>query len=238
MSISELLWRFVMQIKKDLSKSFYRAARRTAVALMLTVGIITPTIMTMTSSPPALAQTQVTTTVAQEAAPAKAEAPYASEIVFAPVTDLDQLVKDYPATSEFREALRTADSERLAGLKEINEEKSFYPGQFQIGTYKDEVNKREFVFVHVLNAPNMCAMDGCALTVYLKDGKDFRQVLRANSEAPIRLVSNKDDVTLKLPASASGPGLDMKFNAKTDQFEYPGTTPAPAPAPAPPGGPR
>ena len=227
-----------MQMKSEHHKAFKRAAARATLAIMLTLGVVAPSVTSYSQLPaPPVPQSQTVMLVAAETTAPVAQAKVEVQFHRADAEELDALIKEYPALKDIKANLKQIDDDRLASLKEIKAENDFYPGGYEIGTYKDSVNGREFLMIHMYNTPNVCSAEGCPLTVYLKDGKDFRNVLETMSLGQISLFSTKEKMSLILPGSLSHEGgLTMDYDAKLGVFALvePGAQqPSPAPAPAP-----
>ncbi|MDI1227047.1 MAG: hypothetical protein PSY14_08900 [bacterium] len=220
-----------MQAKNDLIKSFRKAAVRATLAVMMTVGVLAPSVTVM-------AQTQVAppASVVKLTAPtAETEAGrVATEISFTRVKDVEALAKQYPALSKLP-----------AELKEYDEQQGGdNPAFVEIAKYTDKANGREMLFVHV-TTPVLCSYEGCPLSVFLRDGKDFRNVLQVNASDPISVVTNGTSTSVMLPgAYGVNPSLEFRYDIRTGQFEptrvadaqqqpVPKQVPAPLPAPSP-----
>ena len=230
MNIIKFLRRVAMQAK-DLMQSFRKAAARATIAMIVTVGAITPMVQ-------AYAQTQVAppaAVVILTAPTAETEAGrVATEISFTRVKDVEALAKQYPALSKLP-----------AELKEYDEQQGGdNPAFVEIAKYTDKANGREMLFVHV-TTPVLCSYEGCPLSVFLRDGKDFRNVLQVNASDPISVVTNGTSTSVMLPgAYGVNPSLEFRYDIKTGQFEptrvadaqqqpAPKQVPAPLPAPSP-----
>lgn len=216
---------------KDLMKSFRKAAARATIAAIVTIGAITPMIH-------AYAQTQTTppaAAIARTAPAAETEAGrVATEISFTRVKDVEALAKQYPVLSKLP-----------AELKEYDEQQGGdNPAFVEIAKYTDKATGREMLFVHV-TTPVLCSYEGCPLSVFLRDGKDFRNVLQVNAADPISVVTNKGETSVLLPgAYGVNASLEFKYDVKTGQFENtrqpdaqqeqaPQQVPAPLQVPAP-----
>lgn len=210
---------------KDLMKSFRKAAARASIAAIVTIGAITPMIH-------AYAQTQTTppaAVVTRTAPAAETEAGrVATEISFTRVKDVEALAKQYTVLSKLP-----------AELKEYDEQQGGdNPAFVEVAKYTDKATGREMLFVHV-TTPVLCSYEGCPLSVFLRDGKDFRNVLQVNAADPISVVTNKGETSVVLPgAYGVNASLEFKYDVKTGQFESTRPAdaqqqPAPNPVPAP-----
>lgn len=228
MDITKFLWRVAMQAK-DLMKSFRKAAARATIAAVITIGAITPMIQ-------AYAQNQVTppaAAVTRTAPAAETEAGrVATEISFTRVTDVEALAKQYPALAKLPAELKEYDAQQGGDN----------PAFVEIAKYTDKANGREMLFVHV-TTPVLCSYEGCPLSVFLRDGKDFRNVLQVNAADPISVVTSGTATSVVLPgAYGVNASLEFRYDVKTGQFEparaaaaqpAPEQSPVPNQAPAP-----
>lgn len=192
---------------KDLMKSFRKAAARATIAAVVTIGAITPMLhayaQTQTTTPPAAVVTRTAPAAETEAGRV------ATEISFSRVKDVEALAKQYPALSKLP-----------AELKEYDEQQGGdNPAFVEIAKYTDKATGREMLFVHV-TTPVLCSYEGCPLSVFLRDGKDFRNVLQINAADPISVVTNKGETSVVLPgAYGVNASLEFKYDVKTGQFE-------------------
>lgn len=206
MDIIKFLWRVAMQAK-DLMKSFRKAAARATIAAVVTIGAITPMLhayaQTQTTTPPAAVVTRTAPAAETEAGRV------ATEISFSRVKDVEALAKQYTVLSKLP-----------AELKEYDEQQGGdNPAFVEIAKYTDKATGREMLFVHV-TTPVLCSYEGCPLSVFLRDGKDFRNVLQVNAADPISVVTNKGETSVVLPgAYGVNASLEFKYDVKTGQFE-------------------
>ncbi len=200
-----------MQAKNDLMKSFRKVATRATLAMMLTVGVIVPSINVAAQAPVA-GRAAVTQTIPT---PPEAGKEISTELQFTRVKDADveALAKQYPFLAKLPQQLRDFDKEQ--GDEVVN------PSYVRIAKYDDKANGRQLVFVHI-NAPTQCSYEGCPLTVYLKDAKDFREVLGVNASDPMKLVIAGKEMSMDFGgAYGVGPGTTFKYDAKQDLFDTP-----------------
>jgi hypothetical protein len=205
MDMIKFLWRVAMQAK-DLMKSFRKAAARATIAAVITIGAITPMIH-------AYAQTQTTppaAAVTRTAPAAETEAGrVANEISFTRVKDVEALARQYPVLAKLP-----------AELKEYDEQQGGdNPAFVETAKYTDKATGREMLFVHV-TTPVLCSYEGCPLSVFLREGNDFRNVLQVNAADPISVVTDKGTTSVVLPgAYGVNQSLEFRYDAKTGQFE-------------------
>jgi hypothetical protein len=230
MDITKFLRQVIMQAK-DLMKSFRKAAARATIAAIVTIGAITPMIQAYAQTQPAPPAAVVTRT----APAADTEAGrVAVEMKFSRVKDVEALAKQYPVLSKLPAELKEYDAQQGGDN----------PAFVEVAKYSDKATGREMLFVHV-TTPVLCSYEGCPLSVFMKDGKDFRNVLQVNASDPISVVTTGGSTSVLLPgAYGVNPALEFRYDAKTDQFELkrpavteqqpaPGQAPAPVQAPAP-----
>ncbi len=227
MNIIKFLWQAVMQAKHDLMKSFRKAAVRATLAVMMTVGVLAPSISVMAQTP-----ANPHATISQTIPAPEAGKQTSVELQFTRVENVEALAKQYPFLSKLPAELKEYDKQQ--GEEVVN------PSYVRIAKYTDKANGRELVFVHV-NTPVLCSYEGCPLSVFLKDGaKDFREVLGVNAADPMNFVVAKDQMSMVFGgAYGVGDGTTFTYNAKTDMFEDPvdaapvvqQKTPAPEQAP-------
>ncbi len=191
---------------KDLMKSFRKAAARATIAAIVTIGAITPMIhayaQTQTAPPAAV--------VTRTAPAAETEAGRVStDISFTRVKDVEALAKQYPVLSNLPGELKEYDAQQGGDN----------PAFVEIAKYTDKANGREMLFVHV-TTPVLCSYEGCPLSVFLRDGKDFRNVLQVNASDPISVVTNGSATSVVLPgAYGVNPSLEFRYDVKSGQFE-------------------
>jgi len=204
-----------------LKKDFMKAISKATLALMLTVGAAVPIIsMSHAASANATVDTtaitqQVTTSTAAINSsfikPAEAAAPAATELQFTQVKDVAAVMRQYPFLGDLQAQAKTAD-EQQGGTN---------PTTFDLATYKDAANGRELVFLH-MNSPVVCADEGCPLSVYLRDGNSYKNVLEVNAQDPITISSTKDGLNLHFAgAYGNGPGIDFVYNRAESKFLNP-----------------
>lgn len=228
MNIIKFLWQAVMQAKNNLMKSFRKVAVRATLAVMMTVGVLAPSVTVMGQTPANPQATMSQTIPAPEAGKETSV-----ELQFARVKDVEALAKQYPALSKLP-----------AELKEYDEQQGGdNPAFVEVAKYTDKANGREMLFVHV-TTPVLCSYEGCPLSVFLRDGKDFRNVLQVNASDPISVVTKGTSTSVMLPgAYGVNPSLEFRYDIKTGQFEStrvanaqqqsaPIQVPAPLPAPS------
>ncbi|HYD19233.1 MAG TPA: hypothetical protein VEF76_12225 [Patescibacteria group bacterium] len=196
-----------MQAKNDLLKTFKKAATRAALAVVLTVGIVTPLVDSVADQPvlPPQASTQTAPPIV-EAAPDTVR----TELSFTRVNDLEALAKQYPVLASLPQEVKDAD-EQQGGDN---------PAFVEISKQVDKASGRELLFVH-LTTPVLCSYEGCPLAVYMKDANnEFRKVLQINASDPIELVTAKGGTSLILPgAYGAGPGLEFRFDNTAGEFQ-------------------
>lgn len=230
MDIIKLLLRVVMQAK-DLMKSFRKAAARATIAAIVTIGAITPMIQSYAQTQP----TPPAAVVTRTAPAAETDAGrVAIEMEFSRVKDVEALAKQYPVLAKLPAELKEYDAQQGGDN----------PAFVEIAKYTDKATGREMLFVHV-TTPVLCSYEGCPLSVFMKDGKDFRNVLQVNASDPISVVTNGGTTSVLLPgAYGVNPSLEFRYDAKADQFllnrpaaaeqqPAPEKAPAPVQAPAP-----
>lgn len=206
MNIIKFLWRVAMQAK-DLMKSFRKAAARATIAAIVTIGAITPMIhayaQTQQVTPPAAVEMRTPPAAETEAGRVS------TEITFTRVKDVEALAKQYPVLSKLPAELKEYDAQQGGDN----------PAFVEIAKYTDKANGREMLFVHV-TTPVLCSYEGCPLSVFLRDGKDFRNALQVNAADPISVVTNGSATSVVLPgAYGVNPSLEFRYDVKTGQFE-------------------
>lgn len=191
-----------MKIKDYLTKDFMKVAKRGALVAMLTVGAIAPNVSAAQQLP--APDTAITLAAASQEAPAAN-----NTVSFERVTDFDKLTEKYPFLAGLQAQVREYD-EWQGGTN---------PTTVDVGTYKDQVNNREMVFVHI-TTPVQCSYEGCPLSVYLKDSNgDFKHVHQLNAIVPIQVKSEADSLSLLLPgAYGNAPGNEYTYNKDSQRF--------------------
>ena len=192
-----------MKIKDYLTKDFMKVAKRATLIAMLTVGAVTPNVASHSQQLP-VPETAMTLVAAAEAATEN------NAVQFERVSDYAQLAEKYPFLNGIEAQVKEYD-EMQGGTN---------PTTVDVGTYKDQANNREMVFVHI-TSPVQCSYEGCPLSVYLKDSEGgFNLVHQINAIVPVQVKSEANSLSLHIPgAYGVGPGSEYTYNKTSHQFE-------------------
>lgn len=189
-----------MHLKNHLTKNFMKAAARATLMAMLTVGAVAPGISM--ANPPLPQEPASAVTLVAASQEAKTDT-----VQFNRVTDYKQLAEKYPFLSGLEQQVKEYD-EWQGGTN---------PALVNVGIYA--ANGKEMVFVHI-DTPVMCSYEGCPLSVYMKNGKDFTLVSQVNSNIPVQVVAKGDQVSLVFPgAYGVNPSVEYRYDAGKKEFQ-------------------